>query len=170
MLNIGLKIKNGCQKIQQEYFNKTGYYNPQQNPTIFNKRFSKYCYETLYFDSSWELAYYIWLKDNNIEFEYHSGVYFEYKIDNKIKKYYPDFILKDSIIEIKNDYLLNNNCKYRIPEEKIVCMKEHNVIIMCKSEMKPFLNYISNKYGRNFLKEHKIKIKNKFRGSKYGNT
>ena len=36
-------------------------------------------------------------------------------------------------------------------------MKEHNVIIMCKSEMKPFLDYISNKYGRNFLKEHKIK-------------
>lgn len=153
------KNKEWLSNFQQEYFNKTGYYNPQQNPTIFNKRFSKYCYETVYFDSSWELAYYIWLKDNNIEFEYHSGVYFEYKIGNKIKKYYPDFILKDRIIEIKSDYLLNNNCKYRIPDEKMVCMKEHNVIIMCKSEMKPFLDYISNKYGRNFLKEHKIQNK-----------
>ena len=30
----------------------------------------KYKYNDLKFDSSWELAYYIWLKDNNIQFTY----------------------------------------------------------------------------------------------------
>jgi hypothetical protein len=30
----------------------------------------KYMYDSIKFDSAPELAFYIWLKDNNIEFEY----------------------------------------------------------------------------------------------------
>lgn len=151
------KSKEWITKFQLDYFNKTGYYNPQQNPKILNKRTSKYYYNNIYFDSSWELAYYIWLTDNKVDFEYHSGVYFEYKINDKFRKYYPDFILKDCIIEIKSNYLLDDNCKFKIPIEKINCMKEHNVIILCKSEITPFLNYINNKYGNNFINDYKIK-------------
>ena len=33
-----------------------------------------YVYNGIHFDSSWEIAYYIWLKDNNIEFEYHPSI------------------------------------------------------------------------------------------------
>ena len=144
------KNKEWINNFQNNYYLKTGYYNPNQNPEIFNKRFSKYKYNNLYFDSSWELAYYIWLKDNNIEFKYHSGLYFEYTENNKIHKYYPDFILKDKIVEIKSDYLLNEKCKFKISEEKINCMKEHNVTIFCKNEIMTFLNYIKNKYGKDF--------------------
>ena len=37
---------------------------------FFIKGCKFYCYNNVMFDSSWELAYYIWLKDNNINFEY----------------------------------------------------------------------------------------------------
>lgn len=57
-----VKDENGIEKRIKTYLKLYGY----DHPTMV-----KYKYNELYFDSSWELAYYIWLKDHNVKFEYH---------------------------------------------------------------------------------------------------
>lgn len=151
------KSKEWIDQYQLNYFKKTGYRNPQQNPNILRNRTSKYEYNNVKFDSSWELAYYIWLKDNNINFEYHSNLYFTYNKDGKDYKYFPDFILTDCIVEIKSDYLISSSCKYKIPDEKIKCMKENNVIVLHSAEIYPFLKYVKHKYGNKFIQNCRVR-------------
>lgn len=47
------------------------------------------------FDTAPELAYFIWLKDNNINFEYHPEKFFEYSFNDTIRRYFPDFRVND---------------------------------------------------------------------------
>mgnify|MGYP003433901365 CR=1 FL=1 len=69
-----------------------------------------YSYNGIGFDSSWEVAYYIWLKDHNIEFEYHPSIkktklYYYWK--NKKYSYYVDFIVNGEYVELKiNIYMI----------------------------------------------------------------
>lgn len=125
--------------------------NPNYCEDIEVNRFRKYYYDGTNFDSSWELAYYIWLKDHNIQFSFHRSLtYFEYEYACKIHRYYPDFILDDKIVEIKSPYLLRlMQTKGTIDEAKYNCMKSHNVVII--SDCQKYVNYVENKYGKDFL-------------------
>ena len=67
------------------------------------KMHKKYYYLNKYFDSSWELEYFIYLTDNNIKFEYQPNISFKYYVDNKEYTYFPDFIVNNEIIELKGD-------------------------------------------------------------------
>ena len=59
--NTDIQLK--CTKT----FNKKYKVNrPAQNSTIRKKAQRKYVYDGKYFDSKPELAYYLWLKDNNV--------------------------------------------------------------------------------------------------------
>lgn len=122
---------------------------------------TSYFYENKVFDSSWELAYYIWLTDNNINFIYKPTA-LEYKINDEIHHYYPDFKVNNEYHEIKGDYFLNEENKLINPftkieqTEKYNCMLENNVKLICLNEIKPILKYIANKYGIDHLKQFKM--------------
>lgn len=118
-----------------------------------------YSFDNHIFDSSWELAFYIWLKDNNIEFKFHETRY-EYYVENIKHYYYPDFEVGRTIIEIKGDNLINENGVLtdrngNALEEKTELLKSLNVKMILGKDAKVFLNYVKSKYGKNFLKEHK---------------
>ena len=81
---------------------------PIQNKEIFAKNRAHYKFNNIIFDSSWELAYYIWLKDNNINFEYHPKYSFEYEYNNIIHIYCPDFKINNEFYEIKGDMFFEN--------------------------------------------------------------
>ena len=91
--------------------NKLGVINPSQLHDIRKKARQKYTYNNINFDSSWEIAYYIWLKDNNIDFEYQPDISFEYEYDGKKHKYFPDFLVNDEYIELKSNHLYNKMLK-----------------------------------------------------------
>ena len=130
------------------------------------KAWSKYYYDERYFDSGWELAYYIWLKDNNIKFEYHNKTFFEYNDKNgKLHRYYPDFYVNEEYHEIKSglywdyDKQLLKGPKNNYNIEKTNCLKEHNVKIISMKEIQPILNYVKAKYGTKYLKSFKCQNK-----------
>ena len=134
-------------------FNKTHKYN-------HNK--SLYVYNNLYFDSSWELAYYMWLVDNNIDFEYKPDVSFEYEYNEKTHKYYPDFLVNDEYVEIKGEQFFDKDGNYRNPYDnnkneraykKYQCMIKNDVKIIRYNEILQILN----KYGKKYLKQFKCK-------------
>ncbi|MGM9968820.1 MAG: hypothetical protein ACI35S_00320 [Anaeroplasma sp.] len=136
--------------------------------TEFFKRnkYKRYKFNEIYFDSSWEMAFYVYLKDHNIDFEYQPNIKFEYNFNNKIHKYHPDFKVNNEIIEIKgeqffdNDKMINpfDRAQDDLYEAKHQCMIKNNVIIIKNCEK--YINYFIKKYGN--IKDFKIEIRSAY--------
>lgn len=154
------------EKQTQTFLKKFGCSRPAQNREIRLKQQKKYFYDNIYFDSAPEVALYIYLLDNHIDFEYQPDINFEYlDEDSKKHRYFPDFRIEDKYYEIKGDHFFNENnelvfvygknkgkpdfCKHQ-------CMIDNNVIILRKSNYDKFISYVKEKYGNNFLKKLKI--------------
>lgn len=122
----------------------------------------KYFYDERFFDSSYELKYYIYLKDHNIKFEYHNKDYFLYKRkDGSTHRYYPDFLINGKYIEIKGDFWFDKtkNCllnkKGEIDIEKTECLRKNSIEIKLKNDLKNEFEYIDLTYGKDFIKQFK---------------
>ena len=150
-------------KKEQTILKNYGVTNPNYSKEIQSYRAKRYYYNNIMFDSSWELAYYIWLKDNNINFEYQPNISFEYIKDNKIHRYYPDFKVNNELQEIKGTHFFDKDGQLIDPyskkllSEKYKCMQDNNIKILKENDIKPILEYIFEKYGRKYLKQFKVK-------------
>lgn len=125
---------------------------------LFN--YSKYKYDNHKFDSSWEIIYYMYLKDHKIQFEFHkTNFFFTYKKEGKLKRYYPDFIVENEIHEIKGDQFFNDkNEPYDTVhklwwKEKYQCMIDHNVKILRSADLKPVFEWFYSIYDNNYLQK-----------------
>lgn len=148
--------KTHIEKYKQTCLLKYGVENAALSNEIKYKSKKKYLYNNLIFDSSWELAYYIWLIDHNIEFEYHPKIFFEYTFNNVIHKYYPDFLINDKYYEIKGDNLYNQMLiENTVENSKYKCLVKNNVILLLYNDIKPYLDYIKQTYETNYLKQFK---------------
>ncbi len=78
----------GCKRV--EFYKE----NPAKNPDTSSAYNCKgYTYKGIHFDSSWELAYYIWLTDHNKQFIYHPKHYMDYMDEGINRVYQPDFLV-----------------------------------------------------------------------------
>lgn len=163
-----IKAKNAIkEKYGSEYFLHTVAYkqrmtelyggeNPDYCPSILSKMKRKYTFENLHFDSTWEIAYYIWLKDNCKNFTVHPKKYFSYTFDSKKHRYHPDFLVDGKYVEIKGPHLLNEMMKENtISNAKYKCMIENDIDVI--SDIDPYLQYIKDKYNidQGILKRYK---------------
>lgn len=121
-----------------------------------------YTYNNIHFDSSWELAYFIYLIDNKISFIYHPNFTYKYLDDNGIERtYFPDFLVNGEFQEIKGNQFFNekdepyNQYKKEYWWNKFNFLKENNIKILRQKECQEFLKYIHNKYGQDYLKQFK---------------
>ena len=149
--------KQRYEKVQEVFLKKYGTKYP-----IMTYSHKKYCFDGLLFDSSWELSLYIWLKDCNIDFEYHSKS-FEYIGDDGNKHtYYPDFIINGKIIEIKGDHFFNEKGEPYNKYTKQSWKAKYDFIIsnggqiLKLEDMKPYIEYVHEYYGKDFLKSCKL--------------
>jgi len=154
------------EKRKSTILNKYGVEYAQQNHEIQTRSKKRYTYKNITFDSSWELAYYIWLSDNKKQFEYHPNKFFEYSCNNKIHRYFPDFLVENNYIEIKgeqffkNDEMIypyhnNNNVYNELINAKYECMKLNSIILIRKNEIRNILYYVQKTYGKDYLKSFK---------------
>lgn len=148
-----IKDENGIEKRIKTYLKLYGY----DHPTMV-----KYKYNELYFDSSWELAYYIWLKDHNVKFEYHpQPIPYYWSGDKKTHNYYPDFKLNNKdYVEIKRPDLYENMKNTIGSKENAKFNKMIGLNVKIYTDCKFFLTYIEKHYGINYLKQFKLKNKN----------
>lgn len=77
-----------------------------------------YVYNNICFDSSWELAYYIWLEHNNLNFKYQPcKIKYYSDFDKKEHIYFPDFLVEGQLVELKSkpfmDMLINGEGKIK---------------------------------------------------------
>lgn len=106
------------------------------------KKYKSGLYHGIHCDSSWELAFVIYCEEHNICIK-RNKKYLIYTYKNKEYKYYPDFVIDNQLYEIKgyeNDKALSKHAQH--PE----------VIYLDKYKMKPYINYVINKYGKDFIK------------------
>ena len=82
---------------------------PAQCPEIRRKQQIRCEYKGMNFDSIYEIAYYIWLVDNGIRFEYEPGISIQYAFGGKQHQYLPDFIVDGQIVEIKGDHFFKED-------------------------------------------------------------
>lgn len=132
------------EKSKKTLLEKYGVENAGQIPG--NRRRARYIEDDLYFDSSWELSFYRFLKENNYSFEVHPNIYFEYNYENKVYRYFPDFIVNGNYIEIKGDHFFENGVlvnpynRNSFTDGKCLakynCMKSNNVIIITGQDLK----------------------------------
>jgi len=101
-------------------------------------------YKGYWCDSSWELAYVIYNLEHNIQF-IRNKEGFEYEFENKKYKYYPDFILEDgTYVEIKGYLDKKNEIKIKSFDKKL--------IIIDKKGIKQYIDYVVEKYGKDYIK------------------
>ena len=170
------KIPEVIEHRKQYFLDKFGFENPSKNELVIEKekhtiqnrtesewhkinklRSKKYKYDNILFDSWPEVCMYIYLRDNAIEFIYKPEMYFEYLYDGTIHRYFPDFLVEDTLVELKGDHFFEDKdpskrmiCPFNrdnddLYEAKHLCMKQHNVEIITSKSYNVFIDYVENK-------------------------
>lgn len=166
------EIKEKRKETLIKNYGSVSYNNREKFKETCLKLYGTLCHSKLYlyddksFSSSWELAYYIWLKDHNIEFEYQPNTIFSYEYDGISHNYCPDFKINEVIIEIKGPHFFKDDkmiCPFdrknrTVEENKYIdglyeakhqCMIQNNVKII--KDCSKFIKYINTIYGIRYL-------------------
>lgn len=105
-------------------------------------------YKGYWCDSSWELAWVIYNLEHNIKFK-RNDIGFEYQYEGEKRKYYPDFLITETYYEIKGRRSfekMDDENKEKIKQFKF------NLKVLYEKDMKPYISYVVNKYGKDFIK------------------
>lgn len=145
--------------IVQQHYEETcmklyGVKNVSQVAEIQNKKKKLYRFDNQWFDSSWELAFYIWHKDHHIKL-IHEPEKLQY-LDRygNLHWYFPDFKIDDEFIEIKgNQFYDNTGHVLDEYKDKFDFMQSINVKILRYNDVKQYLTYINEVYGKDYLKQ-----------------
>ena len=112
-------------------------------------------YKGIFCDSSWELAFVIYKKDREEKIERNTE-WREYTLGGKTRKYLPDFVTREGIIEIKG---------FKTDEWGQKHKENPDVIVLYEEEMKPILEYVKSKYGNDFIKLYEDKNNSLYSGT-----
>lgn len=105
-------------------------------------------YDNIYFHSSWELAFYVYHKEvDSLIFKKNTKIVLEYKYNDNIHKFIPDFIhpITNEIYEIKA-YL------YSKKEEAKYDQYKNKIRFLFGTKLTTHIEYVTIKYGREFTK------------------
>jgi len=131
-------------KCSTIWMNKTGYLKGKSGGYRKNSGRGKQGWYKGYFcQSSWELAWVIYQLDHKLKFKRNTQG-FEYKFENKKYKFYPDFVLDNGeYVEVKGYMTDKNKSKFlHFP---------HTLTVIGKNDIKPYIEYVEKKYGKNYL-------------------
>ena len=166
------------QKFKETSLKHFGVEHPMQSRKVQLKARRKYSYDGKNFDSCPELAFYIWLQDNDIEFKCHDGTFLEYEFNGNAMRYFPDFIVEGRMIEIKGNHFFEDNnpskkmiCPFKKKawsdedyclacqkyEAKHQCMLKNDVKILTDADYQKYLDYVDQCYGKCYLEQFRTR-------------
>lgn len=126
----------------------------------------RYLYDNIFFDSLWELYFYLFHKDAG-DIIIREPTKFTYTYRGITKKYYPDFSVNGKLFEIKSSFFFedrDDTKKFIDPyggdqdyaDAKWNCMIEHNVEVISLTKIKPYIEYVETKYGKKFAENYYV--------------
>ncbi len=95
--------QNNFEKLKETNLQRYGAECCWSNPDVRTKCCQRYNYMGITFDSKLELAFYIYNKDIGNPIERNSEKYFEYNLNGKWHRCFPDFCVGDTLYELKGD-------------------------------------------------------------------
>lgn len=148
-------------KVSSSWSHKTA----EELKEIQSKRHKCFEYQNEYFDSSWELAVWIWAKDHNMQIK-REPICIPYTFNGIEHKYFPDFEIAGQLVEVKGDFFFKDDkmicpfdeSKNDVYEAKHQVMLANNVQIWKSEKLKTILEYIENTYTSDFLKLFEINV------------
>lgn len=152
------------EQVKQTNLERYGVINPFQSTDFKSKAWKKYTYNGIRFDSTWELALYIFAIDH-CEPIIREPKRFKYEVAGKMHYYTPDFLYNDELVDIKGTHLIKDGCVIdpygHLDEQELlaknICITENNVKLMTYEDISFALEYINTVYGKNYLKQFKNK-------------
>lgn len=152
---ISTTVKSeSCQnKTKQTCLLKYGVTHYTQSRQYIENAKKRYIYNNISFDSSWELALYIYAIDHNIPIVRTPCTLKYYDINNILHSYTPDFLFNNELVEIKGNQFFNekgdliNVFTKKIDTDKLKCMNENNVKLLRHEDVKMYIKYCENKYN-----------------------
>lgn len=137
--------------LSSDEIQKRIYQTRLKNGTLLRACKRHYIKDGITFDSSWELAFYIFCTDLGLKVERNKTIIKFTTKDGKDHVTFIDFLIEGIVnVEIKAKYLL----KMESPE-KIAARAENKVFTISDLEIKPYLKYVKDKYGINYLNSFK---------------
>lgn len=121
------------------------------------KNYKSGWYNDIHCDGSWELAFVIYCIEHNKSIQRCNLIRHYVDKNGKMKTFHPDFIVDGLVYEIKG----LQDCNYK---EKELCNED--IIFLYKKDMKPYIDYVIEKYGENFISLYDSKDKNDLRYTK----
>lgn len=100
-------------------------------------------YKGIRCDSSWELAFLVYNLDHGIPIKRNTES-FSYKLHNQEHKYYPDFIIDDTYIEIKN--YINEMVQAKI--DYFPYKDKYQLLLY--NDLKLYIDYCEKTYGKDY--------------------
>lgn len=102
-------------------------------------------YREFHCDSSWELAFVLYCLDHNIPIK-RNHEFFEYYIDGQLHRYFPDFIINNTFIEIKGRCTKVDLIKFESFPKSL------RLYVLKSAELKPCFQYCEDQYGKEFYR------------------
>lgn len=97
-------------------------------------------YKGFYCASTYELAFVIYCLDHDINIKRYDGFY-NYTYKGKQHRYYPDFIIDNTIYEIKGFWT-------ELVDIKAAAVKDREIKILYRKDLKNIFDYIYEKYNK----------------------
>ena len=153
------KSKDVLNTIIETTESKYGVKYPCLTPACLNNNRACYIFNNNTFDSEWELCYYIYMRDNGFTIKRYSGEGFEYLVNGNLHRYYPDFEIENTLIEIKGSHFFDSEGTLYNPftkdeETQLVWKKKHELMksmnIEIVSDCDKYIRYVNEKYTSNF--------------------
>jgi len=98
-------------------------------------------YKGFFCDSSWELAYVIYCLEHNIDIKRNTERR-QYHWQGVIKNYIPDFVVQGIVTEVKG---------YKTDQWLAKLESNPDVKVLYEKDLEPVLEYVKNKYGKDFI-------------------
>lgn len=125
----------------------------------------RYNYFGMMFDSSWELAVWIYCIDHNIPIIRTPFAYEYITKSGKTKHYYPDFMINGKLVEIKGDHLIDEDGDLKklytdqsdeYTDSKQEIMSILGVAVWTQKDCENHIKYARYKYGYNYNQLFKV--------------
>lgn len=98
-------------------------------------------YKGFYCGSVWELCFYIYHIDKGIKIDRCNESFFYNDDKGRERRYFPDFLVEDKIVEIKGP-------QDKLWEYKLKSFpKKEKLIVLYKDDMKVYIDYVKEKYN-----------------------
>jgi hypothetical protein len=98
-------------------------------------------YKGFFCDSSWELAYVVYCLEHDIDIKRNTEKR-QYVWKGEIKNYIPDFITESTLTEIKG---------FKTEQWLAKLQANPDVKVLYEIDLQPILEYVKNKYGKDFI-------------------